>query len=524
MAEDDGVGEIGMLPSALLTRSAGALAAGDWQTAGALARTVAEQAADDVNLLHRAGELLRRAGAPEAALGVFARVLEILPDFHYSEIECGYANVDLGRDEEALRWFQKAKASAPGYPLTYLRLAQTLWRMGKPHSALAELEAGFAVDPTFREIATERVRALNYLGRREDAIAAYAVLEAAGSMQPDDWVGLLRLQTQNGHYDAVLQAAGPLDLPIDTSAGYHLAMLSGHARIASAYDREAVINVAAAREQSGQWRSAMLLALELRGAIDARRPYSLVRMGDGEGRFLAYCDANLRMTLTASEGQLLGDVAWRNWFGRGIESAAGPEIAFLYAAVMQAMDNADVLGVSTAERLSIDGLHFGYLAYLEGLFTVLQTRANPLRTTDAMAHIELHKLSPFYENLLGGLDFIGVVSPHPGLAERLAQLHGIGSFVEYLLPGESRLPADAQNRDAAPHFPDVYRKVLAELAVPRPGAVFLVAGGLLGKVYCDQVKRLGGIAIDVGSIVDAWMGYDTRDGQHGEGPNWVLPA
>lgn len=60
------------------------------------------------------------------------------------------------------------------------------------------------------------------------------------------------------------------------------------------------------------------------------------------------------------------------------------------------------------------------------------------------------------------------------------------------------------------HFPTVYDRTLAELSVPRPGAVFLVAGGLLGKIYCDRIKQLGGIAFDIGAVVDAWMGHNTR--------------
>jgi hypothetical protein len=46
--------------------------------------------------------------------------------------------------------------------------------------------------------------------------------------------------------------------------------------------------------------------------------------------------------------------------------------------------------------------------------------------------------------------------------------------------------------------------------VPRPGAVFLVAGGLLGKIYCDRIRALGDIALDIGALADAWMGHNTR--------------
>ena len=73
---------------------------------------------------------------------------------------------------------------------------------------------------------------------------------------------------------------------------------------------------------------------------------------------------------------------------------------------------------------------------------------------------------------------------------------------------------------------DRYREILRDLVVPEPGAIFLVAAGLLGKVYCARIHELGGIAIDIGSLADGWMGYgrDTRPGQFkGNEADWVLP-
>lgn len=98
------------------------------------------------------------------------------------------------------------------------------------------------------------------------------------------------------------------------------------------------------------------------------------------------------------------------------------------------------------------------------------------------------------------------------------------SWAEYIIPGESRLPANALVRGPVPHFPDRYRELRRELKVPRRGAVFLIAAGLPGKVYCDWLKMRGAIAIDIGSIVDAWMGFDTRPGLFTATNGTVLPT
>jgi len=33
---------------------------------------------------------------------------------------------------------------------------------------------------------------------------------------------------------------------------------------------------------------------------------------------------------------------------------------------------------------------------------------------------------------------------------------------------------------------------------------------LLGKIYCDRIRELGGIALDIGALADAWVGKNTR--------------
>jgi hypothetical protein len=108
------------------------------------------------------------------------------------------------------------------------------------------------------------------------------------------------------------------------------------------------------------------------------------------------------------------------------------------------------------------------------------------------------------------LDFLGVISPHPELAQRLRRHLGIATTASYDIPGEGRLTRARETADRGKHFPSVYDRIMMELVVPCPGAVFLVAGGLLGKLYCARIRQLGGIALDIGAIADAWMGYNTR--------------
>ena len=61
-----------------------------------------------------------------------------------------------------------------------------------------------------------------------------------------------------------------------------------------------------------------------------------------------------------------------------------------------------------------------------------------------------------------------------------------------------------------PHFPDRFDELVDTLTVEYPGQVFLVGAGICGKVYCDLIAERGGIAIDIGSVCDAWLGIASR--------------
>lgn len=45
----------------------------------------------------------------------------------------------------------------------------------------------------------------------------------------------------------------------------------------------------------------------------------------------------------------------------------------------------------------------------------------------------------------------------------------------------------------------------------RPGQIWLVGAGVLGKIYCHAIRSAGAVAVDIGSVLDAWAGrQDTR--------------
>lgn len=198
-------------------------------------------------------------------------------------------------------------------------------------------------------------------------------------------------------------------------------------------------------------------------------------------------------------------------------------LARLNAALSRSLESADILCAPAAERLARDHYHRGYLAYLDWHVTAILNRRPNIAVADAQISTELHQADPWLERLLRGQEWIGFIGPHPDLAQRLGVQLGIPAHTTTLIPGEMRLPDREGLKRGDEHFPDRYEEILAGLILPRPGSVVLVAAGLLGKVYCARVKELGGIAIDIGSVADAWLGFKSRPGQYEPPEKWLLP-
>ena len=484
--------------------------AGDIATASASAQLEANAFPHDPLVLRKASLVLQLCDDPAAALALFKRALAV------QKTEIALLHAALGEKEEALRWALQAIAC-------YLTAARLERELGHSWRGLLLLERLYERLPEHVEGNALRGEFLQYHSHHPEAARRY---EALRRLEGDDGMSdfcHMRALTEIADYRGVLAHTAQLTPPSGSALEFHAAVFSGHAKLALAVDTAHSVAKAAAMERSTAWLDAGRLAARLQDAIRNRRPVSMIRVGDGEARFLALSDTLAKDLISDYEAKCTVSVIWQNWFGQPVDAFTNSDLAGLSNSFAQALSGADILGVSTARRYERDNFHRGYLGLLERAVDRVLASRHDVSLTDAFANILLHRHSPYYRELLSGLDFLGCISPHPGLAERLARYHGISASQEYVVPGEARLPEAAQGRSAGLHFPDRFHQVMRAITVPRQGAVFLVAAGLLGKIYCHHIRQLGGIAIDVGSIVDAWMGFNTRPGLYNEPEKWVLP-
>ncbi len=295
----------------------------------------------------------------------------------------------------------------------------------------------------------------------------------------------------------------------DPLTRYRILASTAHDRLLSCFDRPKVIAAAAAREASGRWLDDEALWAHLKARIDSAEPFSFIRGSDGEGRFVAATGRHLFPAFAEKDALAILGHIWWNWFGQDVGNVPSQELQRLNGMLAAAYRNAGVVGITSVGMFEHDDRHFAYRAALDEWLVDIDSPEDQLYT-EAAYNLFLNRRDPFFEQLFSGQSFIGAISPYDDLAKRLAGRIGASRSQDYVIPGETRLGREQERSSRGRHFPHVFDEVMRTLEVPYPGACFIVAGGLLGKIYCERIRQLGGIAIDIGALADGWMGHHTR--------------
>ena len=263
------------------------------------------------------------------------------------------------------------------------------------------------------------------------------------------------------------------------------------------------------------------IALErIRAAAAARVPFSLLRIGDGEA-----------VLLSIDESAWLNDLAelHRHW---GAERVTLRDVLRVRRDLEAALADADmigmrpdVLGVTVPDDL-LDRPLAGIGEYVREHFNLREgekaAKDNVARRL-ALAHqvtMRLPKLSRqefcsswiHWEMLASGVvaelleaaEEVVLVTSHPELGPVVAEKFGVTAHV-VTVPGKF-----VDTGQPAAHVPDRYDEIRSELTGFAPGTLALVGAGIPGKIYCHWLKEAGCVALDVGSILDAWIGKASR--------------
>jgi hypothetical protein len=243
------------------------------------------------------------------------------------------------------------------------------------------------------------------------------------------------------------------------------------------------------------------VAERVENAIAQHQPFGVIRLSEAHARLVVYASLRAHLRLSEAEMSAVVNSVWIDAFGEPVETSGAVALGTLSRRLLSSIAEADVIAMPDAVHFGMAHEHFGFLAEMH---RIVAQRPAGLYTGLAVAG-EMHEAIPFLRPLLADQPFLGFVGSHPDLAERLARFCQIGETVTYRVPATLNRPDIAESLRGRDHFPVLFKQTLAALTVPFPGAVFLVAAGLLGPVYCGRIRELGGVAIDVDPIVTRWM-------------------
>lgn len=299
-------------------------------------------------------------------------------------------------------------------------------------------------------------------------------------------------------------------VPADASEQTRVTAAREFLKFLSLFPEHRALTIAHELEKGGRFLDVRAVERRIFAAAQDRTPFSLVRLGDGEGAWIAIDkeDEALFPTLYRENRREL----LRLWFD---DASLHEDQSFhdLAARMFEATATTDVLGVPSSLRVAREYRIKSIRGVASNLNLLRWIRRRRVDDADRFCSQDIHldlQFSGFYRRLFDAGFDIGIVTCHAELAALIKARTGVDVAETHLVPEEKGFSDIIGSRLAEAHFPTAFDRVMGHLDRPQSGRVWLVAAGFLGKLYCAQIKQQGGIALDVGSIVDGWLGKLTR--------------
>lgn len=241
----------------------------------------------------------------------------------------------------------------------------------------------------------------------------------------------------------------------------------------------------------------------IRRALKYEIPFSLLRLGDGEGyifegkyRFFTGDDARNRE---------------RHWWGREIPENLRAE--FL-PRILDAVSRASVLGIPSVYRFlrdhtdrssslaqSLQGR--GLLEVINGIREI----ADPETLfSEDRCNIPLFKSLQAFGPVIAEARRVVVIS-----SASESEIRKALSFVQQLIaipiPTHFSKHANDKYTVSDEPLPFTYPSVIERIrGTVQPGDLVLVSGGVIGKIFIQEAKNRGAVALDIGGALDEWIG------------------
>lgn len=242
-------------------------------------------------------------------------------------------------------------------------------------------------------------------------------------------------------------------------------------------------------------------------ALTYKKPFSLIRIGDGEGRLLGhpifFDDLDLLHQVISYQFGTHSIDKLKILFGRNWLRDACID---LQSKLTKAINNSDVLGLPVPNFYEDFKLkpEIGHYAYSVGLLAlqVFKYRFNSspvVAGTNVAQDIIVHGDS--FSEILSAAQDVYLIGPWD-LVDPFKIKYSIGN-VKFIQVRPHATWGGLLNEG---NYPLALYEAIAEInqVESTSGSLFLVGAGVVGKFLCNHIKSIGGVAMDVGSVFDSW--------------------
>lgn len=254
-------------------------------------------------------------------------------------------------------------------------------------------------------------------------------------------------------------------------------------------------------------------------ALRQREPFSVIRIGDGEGNLLTFGaypgTPNIDILVARHIISMQQDSfhANRDW------------LLCLQQLLLQSVLQANIVGVrgfwgfsvETNKSLQVD---FDRQAWRKKVSADIRGATGVFRSTDYM--LSLAKNQYLKGKIIASAHlYLGIVAHLPELiaaADRVILITDQIDAAKAIRQSFQRPDAELirvgqpskKDRNKPPRKPYFLKRICAKLPMNLNGALCLIGSGPWSEIYCSHIKQRGGVAVDLGSGFDLLTGRSTR--------------
>ena len=241
----------------------------------------------------------------------------------------------------------------------------------------------------------------------------------------------------------------------------------------------------------------MILKDEILRILLSGKPVSIVRAGDGEGLVL-----NAHASYSAFE--LASTAVLKRQMG--VDPTVN-QVNEIRQNLIDTYTHADIIGIPNHKQ-STSGHWTKVIDILNE-----NVPGHTTRYCDIDLAYQMLK-DDSYDRLLQNRHVLNYISCRD-LDDGFKRRFNVGITNKYTIQPEIKFTSGYEGPS---HYPEQFNRIHRWMSVQLenfPGSLLLVGAGVIGKIYCNWWRDLGGVAFDAGGCMDIWAGFITRGPERG---------